>query len=178
MSSSNARVGKAPSVLSRQAFLDVYGGVYEHSPWVAEALLAEGLGPGDDDPSRLADRMAAVVEASSEERKHELLDLHPELAGKLGVGEELTESSKSEQASARLDQCTPAEFARFNELNALYRTRFGFPFIIAVRSLSRADILAAFEQRVGNDRETEFRTALDQVHRIARLRIESIARPD
>jgi 2-oxo-4-hydroxy-4-carboxy-5-ureidoimidazoline decarboxylase len=176
MSSSDARQGQVPSSLSGKEFLDVYGGVYEHSPWVAEALLAKGLGPDDDDPGRLADRMAAIVEAASHERKIELLNLHPELVGKLGIGEELTDASKSEQASARLDHCTPDEFARFQELNTLYRARFGFPFIVAVRGLTRADILKAFETRIGNDPETEFKAALGQVHRIARLRIESIAR--
>lgn len=119
--------------------------------------------------------MAAIVEASGPERQMELLRLHPELVGKLEIGEQLTASSQSEQASARLNECTPAEYARFQALNTAYREKFGFPFIVAVKGLSRADILNQFERRVGNDAETEFRTALDQVHKIARLRIESIA---
>jgi 2-oxo-4-hydroxy-4-carboxy-5-ureidoimidazoline decarboxylase len=164
-----------PYLLSRADFVALYGGVYEHSPWVAEAVAAEGLTPSDDDPATLARRMAAVVEASGPDRQLALLRLHPELAGRLKVGEELTAASKGEQASARLDQCSPEEFARFQELNEAYGARFGFPFIIAVTGLDRAAILRAFEARVGNSAEAEFRTALDEVHKIARIRLDSLA---
>jgi 2-oxo-4-hydroxy-4-carboxy-5-ureidoimidazoline decarboxylase len=167
--------------VSRLAPADVVrllGGVYEHSPWVAETLVAEGISPRDDEVDVLAQRLAAIVEASGPERQLELLRLHPELVGKLKVGEELTASSKSEQAGARLHECTPEEYARFQALNTAYREKFGFPFIVAVKGLTRADILGQFETRVGNDVETEFRTALDQVHKIARLRICSIADGD
>lgn len=166
----------SPSLLSRSQFLEIYGGIYEHSPWVAEAILAEGLTAADNDTAVLAARMAAVVDASGHERQLELLRLHPELVGKLKLGEELTASSKTEQASARLDECTPSEFERFQTLNDTYRTRFGFPFIIAVTGLTRADILETFERRTGNSPEEEFRTALDQVHKIARIRLDVLAK--
>jgi len=156
--------------------METYGGVYEHSPWVAEAIVAEGLIGRAKDPNELARRMAAVVEAAGRDQQLELLRLHPELAGKLKIGTRLTAASIAEQASARLTECTPEEFARFHELNGLYRSIFGFPFIIAVAGLSRAEILAAFEARIRNDVATEFRTALDQVHKIARLRILDIDR--
>lgn len=159
------------SQLSKLQFVEQFGGVYEHSPWVAEAAWEEGLATADETPAALAVRMAAIVEASGRARQLALLRLHPELVGKLSVGHELTPSSMSEQASARLDQCTPAEFARFQDLNARYRERFGFPFIIAVRGLTRGAILEAFARRVDNPPEVEFRAALDQVHRIARLRL-------
>ena len=81
--------------------------------------------------------MGAIVDAASDEAKLMLLRLHPELAGKLKVGESLTASSKAEQSGARLDQCSAAEFQRFQALNEAYRTRFGFPFIIAVTGLTR-----------------------------------------
>jgi OHCU decarboxylase len=87
----------------------------------------------------------------------------------------LTRESASEQSSAGLDRCTEEEFRRFHALNAAYRERFGFPFIIAVRGLSRRQILDAFEQRAGNSRQTELGTAMAQVHRIARFRLESLA---
>ena len=164
------------SELDAQAFVAVYGGVYEHSPWVAQSVVAQGLTPEDDDPSTLAQRMAVIVEASGYDRQLELLRLHPELANKTKVGEELTESSKREQSSARLDQCRPEEFAKFQTLNEAYRAKFGFPFIIAVTGLTRAEILAAFEMRLEHSKEAEFRTALDQVHKIAQIRIEAIAR--
>lgn len=178
MSDQDRNRGVRVSALAAADFIARLGGVYEHSPWVAEALLGEGLSPRDDEADALAHRMAAVVEASGPERQLELLRLHPELVGKLRIGEELTASSKSEQAGAGLHDCTPEEYARFQALNTAYRDKFGFPFIVAVKGLSRADILNQFEQRVGNDVATEFRTALDQVHKIARLRICSIADSD
>jgi OHCU decarboxylase len=89
------------------------------------------------------------------------------------VAGELTTDSASEQASAGLDRCSPEEFARFQGLNAAYKAKFGFPFIIAVRGLGRAEILAAFERRLGNDVETEFATALGEINRIALLRLAS-----
>ena len=164
-----------PSILDRTAFVEVYGGVYEHSLWVAAAVFDGGLGAEDDDPEALAGRMAQVVDAADEEAKLALLRAHPELAGRLAVAGNLTADSTAEQASAGLDRCTPEEFAAFHALNARYTARFGFPFIIAVRGLSRQDILEAFRSRSDNDRETEFATALEQVHRIARLRLEAMA---
>ncbi len=168
-------VGSRPSGLSYEEFVTAYRGVYEHSPWVAEAVAADGLGAADDEPAALAARMATVVEAAGRERQIELLRLHPELVGRLKVGETLTRESSREQASARLDQCSSEELARFQALNEAYNARFGFPFIVAVTGLSRADILAAFAVRAQNSVGAEFRTALDQVHRIARIRIEQLA---
>ena len=121
--------------------------------------------------------MAQIVDAADDDAKLALLRAHPELAGRLAVAGALTADSTAEQASAGLDRCTPEEFAEFHRLNERYNARFGFPFIVAVRGLSRQDILAAFRARTGNDRETEFATALRQVHRIARLRLEAMARP-
>ena len=165
-----------PSGLPHDAFVARYGGVYEHSPWVAEAVLAAG--PAPDTPEIMASRMAAVVEAAGHDRQLILLRAHPELAGKLAMRKELTADSLSEQASARLDQCNPEEFARFSALNTQYNAKFGFPFVIAVRGLQRADILASFEHRVSNTAADEFRTALDQVHKIARLRLSAMTAPE
>ena len=158
-----------PSGLDRAGFVARYGGVYEHSPWVAEAVWDTGRVP--DDADALADAMAAQVEAAGEEAQLALLRAHPDLAGKLGVADALTPESTAEQAGAGLDRCTAEEFAEFQRLNEAYKARFGFPFILAVKGHDRASILAAFRRRVANDRATEFREALDQVHRIARLRL-------
>ena len=116
--------------------------------------------------------MRDIVDAAGDERQLDLLRAHPELAGKLAIAGGLTAESSAEQAGAGLDSCTPAEFARFSDLNDRYGARFGHPFIIAVRGLDRAAILDAFESRVGNDRDTEFATALAEVHKIARLRLD------
>lgn len=163
-----------PSSLDRTAFVETYGGIYEHSPWVAETVYDAGVGPADDTAAALAGRMAQVVDAADGDAKLALLRAHPELAGRLAMAGSLTADSTAEQASAGLDRCTPEEFAEFHALNERYTARFGFPFIVAVRGLSRQDILDAFRSRAGNDREIEFATALQQVHRIARLRLEAM----
>ncbi|MDP3550535.1 MAG: 2-oxo-4-hydroxy-4-carboxy-5-ureidoimidazoline decarboxylase [Novosphingobium sp.] len=140
--------------------------LFEHSPWVearADARPSSG--------NRHADLMAVVLEASSEEQLA-LICAHPELAGKAAVDRTLTEASAAEQASAGLDRLSEDEFARFHALNAAYRERFGFPFIICVRLTDKAGILAAMEARLANDRETEIATAIAQIGEIVRLRLE------
>lgn len=162
-----------PSALDRAGFLARYGGVYEHSPWIAAEVW--DAGQMSDDVETLAAAMAAVVGAAPRAAQLALLRAHPDLAGRLAVAGALTAASAAEQAGAGLDRCTPPEFAEFQELNARYVARFGFPFIVAVRGLDRAGILARFRERVANSHDAEFREALAQVHRIARLRLEALA---
>ncbi|MCC9620913.1 2-oxo-4-hydroxy-4-carboxy-5-ureidoimidazoline decarboxylase [Thalassospira sp. MA62] len=164
---------RPPSTLAKSAFVALYGGVYEHSPWIAEQLYDRGIGPDLDQPAALADAMAAIVNGAVDTDKLALLRAHPDLAGKLALAD-LTTSSQNEQKGAALDQCTPDELARFTELNDLYKDKFGFPFIFAVKGYHRTDILAAFERRVKHDMETEFNEAINQVHRIAKLRLEAL----
>lgn len=163
-----------PYGLDRDAFVAAFGRVYEHSPWIAETLFDQGLTEAHQTLDGLAAAMSAVVEAGGAARQLALLRAHPDLAGKLAIAGDLTRESRGEQSGAGLDTCSPAEFARFQRLNAAYNARFGFPFILAVKGKSRPEILAAFEQRVTNDTATEFRTALDQVHRIAYLRLRDL----
>jgi OHCU decarboxylase len=162
-----------PGGLDREGFLARYGGVYEHSPWIAGTVWDAGAVP--DDVATLAGAMAARVEEAVLAVQLALLRAHPDLAGKLAVRDELTPESISEQAGAGLDRCSPDEFAEFQRLNDAYKARFGFPFILAVKGHDRAAILDAFRRRVGHDRATEFRQALDQVHRIARNRLQALA---
>lgn len=153
-------------------FVTKYGGIYEHSPWVAaesEAIVGDST-----DIAVIAAVMADCVDNASEERQLALIRAHPDLAGKAQVAGELTADSTSEQASAGLDQCTPEEYQRFQDLNSAYQDKFGFPFVMAVRDSSRAEILATFEQRLGNDHASEFETALQEIHQIARLRLEAM----
>lgn len=164
-----------PSRLQRDAFVARYGGVYEHSPWIAEAAHEAGLSSRADSAEGLAAEMARQVEAAAHEKQLALLRAHPDLAGRLAQRGELTAASTGEQAGAGLDACSPEEFERFQTLNTRYVARFGFPFILAVKGYQRAEILEIFERRVDNDPETEFRTALDQVHRIALLRLTALA---
>lgn len=143
--------------------------LFEHSPWIearADALPATG--------DRHADLMA-VVHAATADEQLALIRAHPELAGKAAIDRTLTAASAAEQASAGLDRLSEAEFARFHALNAAYRERFDFPFIICVRLTDKAGILAAMEQRLRNDRETEIVTAIAQIGEIVRLRLEDQA---
>ena len=162
-----------PGGLDRAGFLARYGGVYEHSPWIAAAVWDEGAVA--DEAETLAGAMAARVEAAGEEAQLALLRAHPDLAGKLAVRGDLTAESTSEQAGAGLERSSAGEFAEFKRLNDAYQARFGFPFIIAVKGLERAAILAAFRRRAANGRAAEFRQALTQVHRIARNRLQALA---
>ncbi|MEA3037321.1 MAG: 2-oxo-4-hydroxy-4-carboxy-5-ureidoimidazoline decarboxylase [Sphingomonadales bacterium] len=141
--------------------------LFEHSPWVE--ARADARPPSGD---RHADLMAVVHDATPEEQLA-LICAHPELAGKAAVA--LTEASAAEQASAGLDRLTQVEFDRFHALNAAYREKFGFPFIICVRLTDKAGILAAMERRLANDRDTEIATALGEIGKIVRLRLEDQA---
>lgn len=161
-----------PNPLNRSDFIARFGSIYEHSDWVAEAIYST-TSPGLS-AAAMADQMAAVVDGASHSMQHDLLCAHPDLAGRLKLSE-LTAASRSEQTGAGLDQCTEAELAEFQSLNALYLERFGFPFIFAVAGFHRTQILEAFRERVNHSQEDEFLTALTQVHRIARSRLEALA---
>ncbi len=171
----NLSFAVSPRGMTREQFLSQFGGIYENSDWVALAVLAAGLGPADDQIRHLGNRMVAIVDAIDDKRKLALLNAHPELAGKLAINGELTAGSTLEQASAGLDRCSPEEITAFEALNTAYGKKFGHPFIIAVRGLTRNDILATFRRRIYNDTETEFAAALNEVHKIARMRLEMLS---
>jgi OHCU decarboxylase len=165
---------RPPSSLDRATFVALYGRVYEHSPWIAETVWDAGLRPSCDTVEGLHKALDQVVDAAPRERQLALLCAHPDLAGRLAVRGELTAESSSEQASAGLDRCTPAEFQRFTELNDSYKRKFPFPFIMAVKGRSRGEILEAFERRIQHDEDVEFRTALTEVHKIALIRLRDL----
>lgn len=152
-------------------FVARYGGIYEHSAWVAEQVADDATGLSVDEIALL---MAECVDNASEERQLALIRAHPDLAGKAQIAGELTVDSTDEQASAGLDQCSAEEYAQFQSLNDRYHEKFGFPFVMAVRASSREQILAAFAARLENDAATEFETALQEIHKIARLRLEAM----
>ncbi len=162
------------SLCDRGTFTAAYGGVYEHSPWVAETAWNQRTGASIDTLESLRTMMRDVVEQGSEAQQMTLICAHPDLAGKAAVAGNLTKESRSEQSGAGLDQCTPDEFDEFQTLNAAYKTKFGFPFIIAVKGHDRHSILAAFRARLNHDREREFRTALDEIHKIAGFRLADL----
>lgn len=153
-------------------FIARYADIYEHSPWVAERvapLVTEG-----DDTEQLAMLMADCVDNASMEQQLELIRAHPDLAGRAQIAGELTAESTVEQASAGLDRCSPEEFERFQRLNEAYRDKFGIPFVMAVRGSNRSQILDAFAARLENDYDLEFETALAEIHKIARLRLDAM----
>jgi OHCU decarboxylase len=163
-----------PSQMARNAFVARFGGVFEHSPWIAERAWSLELGPAHDTAIGVHSALARMFRSASEEERLGVLRAHPDLAGKLAAAKRLTPESTAEQAGAGLDALTDAERARFTELNDAYQAKFGFPFIVAVRGLDKAQILEAFERRLGNDRDAEFATACRQVERIALLRLRDM----
>ena len=168
--------GWKPSRLTRALFVERFGGVYEHSPWVAEAAFDAGLGPQDDDADGLARAMARAMAAGGETAKRALINAHPDLAGKLALAGRLTVESTGEQASAGLDRLSPEARAQFTALNEAYRARFDFPFIMAVKGKTTDEILAALNRRLSHDPGQEFATALEQIDLIAALRLREILR--
>lgn len=161
-----------PSQMTQERFVERFGGIFEHSSWIAEGAWELELGPAHDSAVGLHNALARVFRSASPEARLGVLTAHPDLAGKLAQAKRLTADSTAEQASAALDALTDAERARFESLNAEYVAKHGFPFIIAVRDNSKDTILAAFAARIANDTETEFATACAQVERIALLRLK------
>jgi 2-oxo-4-hydroxy-4-carboxy-5-ureidoimidazoline decarboxylase len=152
-------------------FVAALGGVFEHSPWIAERTLVRRPFA---DAAGLHEAMVDVVRSASREEQLGLLRAHPELAGREAQAGTLTADSTAEQRSAGLNALTGDEMARVARLNRAYRDRFGFPFIIAVRRHSKDGIFAEFERRLGNDTEAERRECLEQVYIITRLRLDAL----
>lgn len=161
-----------PSQMARERFVERFGSIFEHSPWIAERAFDLELGPAHDSAVGLHNALARIFRSASPEERLGVLRAHPDLAGKLAAAKRLTPESTAEQASAALDALTDEERATFQRLNAEYVARHGFPFIIAVRDNTKSSILAAFQTRIANDTATELATACAQVERIAELRLK------
>jgi len=154
--------------VDRAGFVAALGAIFEHSPWVAEAVVGRRPFASID---ALHAAMADAVAGAPAERQLALIRAHPELAGSAAIRGELTAESTSEQAGAGLAACSPAEYARIASLNARYSARFGFPFILAVKGRDRADVIAALERRVDRTADEEREENLRQIARIARFRL-------
>jgi 2-oxo-4-hydroxy-4-carboxy-5-ureidoimidazoline decarboxylase len=153
---------------SQADFVATLGGIFEHSPWIAERACAARPFPT---VAALHEAMLAVLAAASPEEKLALVRAHPELAGKVARAGAIADASRKEQGALSLDRLSDAEFERFERLNAAYAGRFGFPFIIAVARHTRDSILTRFERRLENDREAELAAALAEIGHITRLRL-------
>lgn len=159
------------SAMTRDEFVAALDGIFEHSPWVAEAAW-------EDRPfatvEALHDAMCQAVMDAGEQAQLALICAHPELAGKLALRGELTAESTREQAGAGLDQCSAEEFARLQQLNADYNAKFGFPYILAVKGHTRHSIIENFTQRLANERVDEIEECLRQIFRIAGFRLQDL----
>ena len=163
-----------PSKLEKAEFIAEFGGIFEHSPWIAERAFALELGPAHDSATGMHSALCRMFRSATIEERMGVLRAHPDLAGKLAAAKRLTAESTAEQASAGLDALTDAERASFQKMNKAYVTKHGFPFIIAVKDHDKAGILRAFTRRLENETDTEFDEACRQVERIARLRLEAL----
>ena len=152
---------------SRAEFTRVVGPVFEHSPWIAETAAQQ---QPFADRAALHAALCAIVRNAGEEKQLALIRAHPDLVGRVV----LTAESNREQTDAGLMQLTPEEVGLFNRYNTEYKSRFGFPFIICARKNKKEAILGAFPVRLKNSRETEIRTALDQIFQIAELRLADL----
>lgn len=162
------------NAMDRAAFLAALGHVVEHSPWVMERAFAHRPFA---DRAALHGAMMAAIAASSEDERLALLCAHPDLAGKAARAGSMTADSVQEQGSAGLDRLNDEEYRRFERLNAAYRDKFGFPFLIAVRFETKDSIMAAYEARLANDRTQEMARAIYEIGRITRLRLDGLVAP-
>jgi len=159
------------STLDRDTFVAAVGAVFEHSPWVMER--AWGKRPFSSRKALIA-ALGDVLSEAGREHQLSLINAHPELAGKLAIRGALTADSAREQAGAGLAACSPEEFSTLQQLNTAYRTKFGWPFIVAVKGLNRQQIIAEMTRRIERTPDQEFAEALAQILRIARFRLDDL----
>jgi OHCU decarboxylase len=155
----------------RAEFVRVVGPVFEHSPWITEAAWSK---KPFADLENLHRALCEIVKNSGEEQQLALICAHPDLVGKIALAGQLTKESTSEQASAGLNKLLPEEIDLFQKQNAAYKNKFGFPFVICARLNKKAAILAGFEQRLNHSREQEIKTALEEIFKIAELRLKDL----
>lgn len=159
--------------INKDKIIDILGSVYEHSSWVPERLISFDI-KIIKNSDELFIKMKSIVECASNKEKLKLLCAHPELGNKLQKLNNLTDFSKLELKSAGLDQCSDEEFDSLTRLNKEYRLKFDFPFIIAVKGLTKVNIIDEMKKRVENSYIQEFNTALKEVHKIAKIRLDDI----
>ncbi|WP_404427348.1 2-oxo-4-hydroxy-4-carboxy-5-ureidoimidazoline decarboxylase [Ureibacillus chungkukjangi] len=155
------------NVYSNEEFVEVFGEIFEHSPWIAQKAVAKR--PFNTFEEAFEIMRAIVAEASYDQQLTLILE-HPELGKRI----KMSEASVREQNGAGLDSLSPEEFEDFSVTNKAYMAKFEFPFIIAVAGKDKNDILHAMKERLNNSRETEFETALREIYKIARLRFNAI----
>jgi len=156
--------------LSESEFAEVFGNIFENARWVANVLYKQKPFDNFDD---LKKKIIFIFKKTDNEYKLKIFKSHPDLADKTKIGS-LTADSNKEQSNAGLDQCTKEEFSEFKKLNSEYKDKFGFPFIIAVKNKNKIEILTSFRKRIFSAKDIEFNEAIEQVKKIANLRLEEI----
>ncbi len=157
--------------LNRDEFVRIVGPVFEHSPWIAEATWPKRPFASVE---TLHAALCETVRATGEEQQLALIRAHPDLVGKLALAGQLTKESTGEQASAGLGNLTPEEVSLFQQNNAAYKEKFGFPFVICARLNKKDAILNGFKVRLNNSREQEIQAALTEIFKIAELRLRDL----
>jgi OHCU decarboxylase len=155
--------------LDRDAFVERFGPLFEHSPWIAEEAWSDRPFADADE---LFEALQSAMWSAPRERQLELIRAHPDLAGKAAIAGTLTDSSRREQASAGLDRLTPDEYEAFTRTNTAYRERFGFPFVVCVREHTKESLLRVAAERLEHTRDEEVRVALGEIAKIAQLRLQ------
>ncbi len=159
--------------LSQKDFVRSIGPVFEHSPWIVETTFSQKPFPNFENLFRA---LCETVKNSNEKKQRALIRAHPDLVGKFALAGQLTKESTNEQASAGLNSLSPEEIDLFQKQNAAYKNKFGFPFVICARLNKKAAILAGFETRLKNSSEQEIKTALEEIFKIAELRLRDLIR--
>jgi OHCU decarboxylase len=157
--------------LGQEAFVERFGPLFEHSPWIARAAWHDRPFA---DREALLEALVAAMYAAPRERKLDLIRAHPDLAGKAAIEGSLTDSSQREQAAAGLDRLTPDEYDLFTRTNRAYRERFDMPFVVCAREHTKESILRVASERLANTEEEEIRVALEEIAKIGRLRLEDV----
>jgi len=156
--------------LSETEFVEVFANIFERASWIAEELYERKPFENFQDLSK---KMISIFENTNNQNKLKILNSHPDLADKTKIGS-LTLDSSREQSDAGLDQCSEKEFIEFKNLNVEYKSKFGFPFIVAIKGMSKSEILDNFQKRTTHDKQAEFIEATIQVKKIASLRLEEL----
>lgn len=165
---------KPPADFGRNEFIAAFGGVFEDSPWIAEAAWDSGITSADNEIARLHERMCGILQSASPEQQMALIRAHPELAAPSYRQKTVGRESAGEQKNAGLNEASEREAAALFELNQTYREKFGFPFIMAVAGKNKSDILAALKTRLDNEQAEEKETALREICQIALYRLQRL----
>jgi 2-oxo-4-hydroxy-4-carboxy-5-ureidoimidazoline decarboxylase len=163
------------NVAGKADFVAALANVVEYSPWIAEQVAERRPFAGIN---QLLAAIKATIESAAAEAQLALIRAHPDLADKTQRAVGLTAESNAEQNSAGLDRLSDAEYAAFERVNNAYRSKFGFPYIVCVRRHTKDSVLRDFETRLPNDDATETRRAIEEICRIAALRLDQLVAAD